>query len=135
MSRSPTVLSILPSHRDRIALTVVLVAAGAALAAWAAGRSVVIGAALPVDSRRVATVKEKIDPNTASAPSLRRLAGISDGKAEKLIRYRAERREQGDGRPFRWAEDLTAVPGIGPATVARLAPHLTIPRRGDPGDG
>lgn len=63
---------------------------------------------------------ERIDPNFADAAELRRLPGVGPTRAAAII---LDRRENG---PYRALEDLERVVGLGPATVARLAPHLAL---------
>lgn len=64
---------------------------------------------------------ERIDPNSASVDQIDRLPGIGPSAAQKIV----EARERG-GR-FRSTRDLLAVPGIGPATLDRIAPYLSLP--------
>jgi competence protein ComEA len=59
--------------------------------------------------------------NTASAAQLTALPGIGPALAEKIL---AERQKRGG---FVAVEDLLGVRGIGPATLERLRPLLTIP--------
>lgn len=70
---------------------------------------------------------ERLDPNRASAVELDRLPGVGPATAEALVRDR-----EAEG-PFRTAEDLLRVRGVGPALLARLGPHLDLsdppPRR------
>ena len=122
-------LSIGWSRGDRAALTVLLALAAAGLALRAAGRTLATGSVLPVDSARVKLVTERIDPNTASAASLRRLPGVGPTKAQDIVRFRDGARAQGR-RPFVFAEDLADVPGIGPGIVRAAADHLALARRG-----
>jgi len=63
---------------------------------------------------------ERIDPNTATADDLTRLPKIGEGTAERIVAWRAAR-----GR-FRTLADLDSVPGIGPAALAEIAPHVTL---------
>lgn len=63
---------------------------------------------------------ERIDPNTADAVELDRLPGVGPATAGALV---ASREETGG---YRWREDLLRVRGIGPATLARMAPHLSL---------
>lgn len=63
---------------------------------------------------------ERLDPNTASEEQLDRLPGIGPAGARAIVESRAA-----EG-PFADAQALTRVRGIGPATVERLAPHLTL---------
>lgn len=66
---------------------------------------------------------ERIDPNAAPSEELQRLTGVGPARARALIREREE------GGPFVDLEDLARVPGIGPVTLERLAPHVSLGRR------
>lgn len=70
---------------------------------------------------------EKLDPNTAPADELVRLPGVGPGLAERIVAHRAAH------GPFRTLADLDSVSGVGPALLARAAPHLALapaaPRR------
>ena len=63
---------------------------------------------------------ERLDPNTASEEELDRLPGIGPAAARAIVESRSA-----EG-PFGDAEALARVRGIGPATIERLAPHLTL---------
>jgi len=65
---------------------------------------------------------ELLDPNRSTEEELDRLPGVGAQVAGAIARYREE--EGG----FRRAEDLARVPGIGPATLARIRPHLDFSR-------
>ena len=67
---------------------------------------------------------ERLDPNTASEEELDRLPGIGPAAARAIV---ASRSAEG---PFGDVGALTRVRGIGPATIERLAPHLTLPAGG-----
>jgi len=61
-----------------------------------------------------------IDPNTAPACVLEALPHVGPSLVQRLI-------EQREIRPFASTNDLRhRVRGLGPATMARLAPHLTV---------
>ena len=60
---------------------------------------------------------QRLDPNTADAASLAVLPGVGTGRAEAIVRERAQ-------AAFVQPEDLRRVPGIGVATLARLRPWL-----------
>lgn len=64
---------------------------------------------------------EKLDPNRADGPELQRLSGVGPVTARAVVR---SRREEGE---FRRRSDLLRVPGIGPRTLARIAPHVDLP--------
>lgn len=72
---------------------------------------------------------ERLDPNRASAVELDRLPGVGPATAEALVR---DREAVG---PYRTAEDLLRVRGVGPALLARLRPLLDLsdPPPGRPG--
>ncbi len=82
---------------------------------------------LPVMAQRIAMAQEKINPNTASVGSLRRLGGIGPVKAVAIAEYAAAK----NGAAFCRPEDLTDVNGIGPGTVERLRPYLVFSTEGD----
>ena len=68
---------------------------------------------------------ERLDPNTASEEELDRLPGIGPAGARAIVESRSA-----EG-PFGDVGALARVRGIGPATLERLAPHLTL----KPGSG
>ena len=66
---------------------------------------------------------EKINPNTASVPSLMRLPGIGLTKAEAIAQYRSKYQQQGGTsgqKAFHNSHDMTAIKGIGKKTVERM---------------
>lgn len=63
----------------------------------------------------------RLDPNTASAEELALLPRIGPQLAQNIVAYRAA---AGRLPAFRTADDLDAVPRIGPVTVEALRPHL-----------
>ncbi len=64
---------------------------------------------------------ERLDPNQASADELRRLPRVGPKLAERIVAHR-----EANG-PFRTLADLDAVPGIGPALLAGITPHVALP--------
>lgn len=66
---------------------------------------------------------ERLDPNAAPEEQLRRLPGVGPVRARAMVEARSAGR-------FRTPEDLLRVPGIGEATLARIAGHLAL---ADPG--
>ncbi len=75
-------------------------------------------------------LKNQLDPNTAPWWELTSLPGIGETRAKAIVEYRTRVRAKG-GDPhavvFRCATDIEAVKGIGPKTVARIAPYLAFP--------
>ena len=66
-----------------------------------------------------------LDLNTATAAELEELPGIGPVLAERIVGWR---RENG---PFGSPEDVTAVPGVGPALYEAMAPYICTEK----GDG
>ena len=62
-----------------------------------------------------------IDPNTADLDALTTLPGIGPALARRILEDRAA------NGPYRAAADLLRVKGIGPATLARIRPRLSLP--------
>lgn len=67
-----------------------------------------------------------VDLNVADAAALERLPRVGPKTAARILAHRAAH------GPFRAVDDLLAVPGIGPKTLAGLAPLVTV---GAPGAG
>jgi competence ComEA-like helix-hairpin-helix protein len=76
-------------------------------------------APLEAASLAEATAPRKINVNAADAKELRKLPGVGDVFARRIVAHR-----EAHG-PFAKAEDLAAVKGIGPATVKKLEPYIT----------
>lgn len=75
----------------------------------------------PIQVQSSKTATALIDPNTASAIELERLNGIGPAMSARIVEWREQ---NGD---FRTAEDLLAIPGIGPATLDRFRSQLSLP--------
>jgi len=60
-----------------------------------------------------------IDVNRADEEALQELPGVGPALARRIVKARQD-------RPFRSVEDLVRVRGIGPATLSRLRPRVTI---------
>lgn len=116
-------LSLASSHLGAMLLLAVL--GGATMGGIGAGR-VWFGREPFVHEARAEAARERIDPNTAEAPSLRRLPGVGPTRAEAIVYYRRSR----GPKAFRSAADLQNVPGVGPDTVRKIAPFLSLPAGG-----
>jgi len=58
-----------------------------------------------------------LNPNTASQAELQTLPGVGPALSQRIVDARSE-------KPFRNADDLDRVKGIGPAKLEKLRPHL-----------
>jgi competence ComEA-like helix-hairpin-helix protein len=67
---------------------------------------------------------EKINPNDASAASLKRLPGIGPARAGAIVTYREDFAENEDGPAFQDANDLRNVKGIGPKMIKNTSQWL-----------
>jgi hypothetical protein len=72
-----------------------------------------------------------LDPNRADELTLETLPGVGPARAAAIVRAR-------DERPFESVEELLRVPGVGPVTLSRVAPLLSVDtpteiRSGNPG--
>jgi competence protein ComEA len=61
-----------------------------------------------------------VNINTAGAAELDGLPGIGQSIADRIVEYRTT------NGPFKAAEDLRNVKGIGPALFAKIAPLITV---------
>jgi len=108
------------------ALLVALLGAVGSLAWTDLRLPVRMGGVLPVDRRMAQWADVRVNPNTDSAASLRRLPGLGPVRAGAIVAYR-----RAASRPFTQPTDLEQVPGIGPMTAQRLEPYLYLPRGTD----
>lgn len=69
------------------------------------------------------TIAKKINLNAATQEELELLPGIGPALASRIIEHRNTR------GPFRRVEDLARVSGIGPRTLERIRPHVTVAGR------
>lgn len=74
--------------------------------------------ALPTLPASAAEAGKRINVNTADASQLALLPRIGPSVAQKIVAFRK------DNGPFKSADDLLLVPGIGEKTFALLKPYL-----------
>jgi competence ComEA-like helix-hairpin-helix protein len=121
------------SHRERFSEIVESLAEYDAAASLRSGRPVSstdsLPSAAPPDDRRVRRAADtlrpaSIDVDRAEAAELERLPGIGPALAARIV---AERRARG---AFGGPEGLLRVTGIGPKTLAKLRPYLSVSSSG-----
>ncbi len=102
-----------------IALCVLYAAVLVGAGSW---RQIALDRNIPVYPNRVRAATEKIDPNIASVASLRRLPGIGQKTAQKIVDYRRLHSSERFERP----EDLMSINGIGPKKVQRIRSFIDM---------
>lgn len=110
------------NRRNLAAIFALCILAGCSVVFLGLRWPVVLGQAIGIDPQRVAAATERIDPNTASVASLRRLPGIGPTMAQRIVHYRTVN----SPRPFGKANDLTKVHRIGKVMVRNIGPYLSI---------
>lgn len=68
----------------------------------------------------LAALGVSVDPNVAGAAELQSLPGVGPVLAQRIV----------EGRPYTDAESLLDVKGVGPRTLARIKPRLSLRDRG-----
>ncbi len=89
-------------------------------AAPASAAPAVQAAPAPAAKSPAATLDRRININTASKAELETLPRIGPAMADRIIEERTLR------GPFARVEDLNRVRGIGPKTIDRLRPHISV---------
>lgn len=74
----------------------------------------------PAPKSAAPRLDRKININTATKADLESLPGVGPVTAQAILDYRAAK------GPFRTIKDLDNVKGIGPKTIERLEPHITL---------
>ncbi|MGD0596720.1 MAG: helix-hairpin-helix domain-containing protein [Sedimentisphaerales bacterium] len=70
-------------------------------------------------------LESRINPNDASAAGLMLLPGVGPARAQAIISYREQFRQDGRGNlAFQDCNDLDNVKGIGPATARGMCKYL-----------
>jgi len=82
--------------------------------------ALLLAAALPaLAAEKPLGPNERIDLNRASAVELMRLPGVGQKRAQAIVALRTK-------SPFRKAEDVLAVKGLGPGWYARVKGLVTV---------
>ena len=87
----------------------------------------------PPRGERFEELASRIDPNIATWQELAVLPAIGEKRAKEIIAYREMFvARQPTAVAFARTEDLMRIPGIGPAMVETLRPHLLFPAATQP---
>jgi len=103
-------------------IAALVLAALLAMAGWYLVQGGPWGGLVHHDAPPAAGVRFTVDVNRADVAELAQLPGLGATTAARIVDHR---RVHG---PFASVEALLAVPGIGPATLDGLRPHLREPR-------
>ena len=106
------------SKRARAALVMVL----ATLVAIQLGAGPLLAA--PAEAEGPRGPARPVDLNSASAEELAELPGVGPALAERIIEFRKK------NGPFRRAEDLLKVRGIGEKSFQKIRPHVKLTKAG-----
>jgi competence ComEA-like helix-hairpin-helix protein len=134
MNAAPTPPAVVPPRvvaawpRSAQLTTAFLLGAVTALLA-VQGYGLLAGGARPAALEHGAFLSYRIDLNRADRAELLQLPGVGDNLAGRIEQYRR------DHGAFRRVDDLVAVHGVGPATLDRLRPWVTVEARNEGGDG
>jgi len=112
-----------PRRRDLSALNLAALLVDGQQLVVGPGRPAAAGASTAVPSGGVASPGgpgAPVDLNTATAEQLDALPGVGPVTAQSILEWRDQ-----NGR-FSAVEDLLSVSGIGPATLAKIAPFVTV---------
>lgn len=114
-----------PEDRATVSAFGLVALLGFSIALWHRQRPmpVVSGGPNPAQARRWdegLRAARQVDVNTATGAALARLPQIGPALAERIVAFR-----DANG-PFRDADDLAGVPGIGPKTVEALREYVSV---------
>jgi competence protein ComEA len=87
-------------------------------------KALVVAAALLAAGPALAAKKalppgERVDLNRATVSELMRLPGVGEKRAQAIVAHRSK-------QPFRRAEDVLAVKGLGPAWFSKVKGNLVV---------
>ena len=113
---------------QRVTLCAVLLALSAVVLWRTRSSSRPIANDLPPAGQLADQIAGTLDPNTATAAELRLLPRVGQTLADRIVQYRQQQLPLQPGQPvFRKLKDLDPIPGIGPAMLEQLRPHLRFP--------
>ena len=79
----------------------------------------------PDTTPRADEIQDRIDPNTADAAELSGIPNLGESRARDIVAYRETFARQHPGvPPFKSANDLMRVKGIGPGISSNMEPYL-----------
>jgi len=78
-----------------------------------------LAAAPALAAKKALPPGERIDLNRATVTELMRLPGVGEKRAQAIVAHRTK-------QPFRRAEDVLAVKGLGPAWFTRVKANVQV---------
>ena len=110
---------------ERGAVLLIFLLIGVLICIWIARRGGWRGDSLVAATQPAGLYANQLDPNTASFQALAQVPGLGEARARAIVEYRTNCRQS---PAFTQPSDLRKVKrGIGPQTIARLAPFLAFP--------
>ncbi len=103
---------------DQLSIAVLTAVALLCMLAWWAWHGGPAGQLVDIDQVAPQQVRFLVDVNTAEWPELVQVPGIGRVLARRIVRWREEH------GPFRSADELLRIQGIGPRTLERIRPYL-----------
>jgi competence ComEA-like helix-hairpin-helix protein len=114
--------SLLPARSQPLVALAVAIGL-AAMAAWYVAAGGLQDRLVHHDAPPAPSVRFTVNINTAPAAELAQLPGLGPALASRIVDHRLAH------GPFETLDALLDVPGIGPATLEAMRPHLRPPRR------
>jgi hypothetical protein len=113
------------AQRRGLAILLILVALALGIVAYR--NPMFVSDPAPDTGPRAGLLADTLDPNTATAAELAAIPNVGEKRAAMIVAYRAMLQKEHPGAPaFTSIDDLAAVKGVGPATLALLKQHLKI---------
>lgn len=105
---------------DQVTILILVATCFAAFCVHGCYRFVIGRQTIEFDQATPLDIELVIDLNSAAWPELSLLPGVGETRARRIVEYRIQH------QPFRTVDELQNVSGIGPKTMDRLRPYVTV---------